>query len=138
MNRIADIGTYCACLLPRKMLEDAPVNPNGPGNGGNSGGSGFQVFPANARAMNRGGETPMTTSAPKFSGSGARLGNSSADTSSERSGFMSKIISRGNSSSSKAGGGGSVAEKREKARLAALARFEQSSTGDDANGLKSS
>jgi len=135
VNRIADIGTYCACLLPRKMLEDAPVNPNG---GGDSGGSGFQVFPANARTMNRGASgapaTSMTT--PMFSGSGARLGSSGSDTNAtERSGFMSKIISRGNSSSGKSAGGESIAEKREKARSAALARFEQNSSGDSSKRM---
>ena len=118
VNRLADLGSWMSCLLPRKLLEDAPVNPNG--KSGSESSSGFQVY-------GRPGALSQTakSSASNFSGSGARLGSNS-NTATHRSGLLSKVISRGRNASKTVSVWDDPQAKREKARQAALARFEKS------------
>jgi hypothetical protein len=99
VNRLADIGVCISCLLPRKLLENAPVgDPNSSSSGGGS--SGFLVKAGN-RSSNA---ANSAVSKATFSGSGARLGGT--DTSS--SGTISPDLT----------------DRRDKARKAALLRQE--------------
>lgn len=64
VNRMADLGVCCSCLLPRQMLENAPVgDPNAS--------SGFLVKEG-TRSTNQ-----ASTKTNAFSGQGNRLGSSS-------------------------------------------------------------
>jgi len=124
VNRLADVGSCLSCLIPKKLLGDAPVNDNNHSSSTSRSSSGFQVY---KRSSNSG----SLISSNAFEGSGMRLGksDSSSNTVSERSGLLSKIISRSgrvNSSSSNTNGDVDTEAKRERARLAALARFEKS------------
>ena len=102
VNRLADVGVCCSCLLPRQMLEHAPVGDTT--GGAASGGS---------RAVS------ASSSAPKaFTGGGSRLGGSTQ----ESTGLLSSWKS--SSSSNK----DDLTDRREKARQAALARLEQQRT----------
>lgn len=104
VNRLADIGMCCSCFLPRKLLENAPVgDPNAPKAGGSSG---FLV-----KAGNR---SSPPNSLASFHGSGARLGGTSS-TSSDSSGTSSNQKSSPDD----------LTDRREKARKAALLRFNQ-------------
>ena len=120
VNRLADLGSYLSCLLPRKLLEDAPVNPNQESGSNNS--SGFQVYGRPGTLSQT-----MKTSTTAFSGSGARLGTNNDDSTTQRTGLFSKVISRGKSNSNTLASENSSV-KREKARQAALARFAKSGT----------
>ena len=115
VNRLANLGSFVSCLLPKKMLENAPVG--GDTNNGSSS-SGFQVHTRGA--MN--GKTSNCATA--FSGSGTTLGTSSSSSGSG-SGIRSVLGNVG-------GFGGSLAEnkgtndltdRREKARRAAMTRL---------------
>jgi hypothetical protein len=106
VNRLADIGMCFSCLLPRKLLENAPVgDPNAPSSGGSSG---FLV-----KAGNRSSPPSSGGQRDFFGGSGARLGGSSTDSSS----------SSGTSSNQKSSPD-DLTDRREKARKAALMRLE--------------
>jgi len=108
VNRLADYGNCCSCLIPRKMLEEAPVGPGGGSDG--SGSSGYQVFSAKKQ------DTPAV-----FSGSGHTLGAPSQE------GRIPLLGSwRGKASQKK--GEESLTDRREKARRAALARMEGDET----------
>lgn len=122
VNRIAEVGACCACLLPRQMLENAPVgdpdaNANNP-----SGGNSFGMSGAVA---------PQAQSIRAFSGTGSKLGGASTSSSSEEStGLVGSLLgkagiggSSGTSGSSK--GTDDLTDRREKARKAALARLEK-------------
>jgi len=114
VNRLADLGVCCSCLLPKKLLEEAPVGPNA-GNNSSSGG-GFQP----------GGPKATMAPAPKaFSGSGATLGSSNSGNANAGGvgGRLLGVIGVGGSAGK---GKDDLIDRREKARKAALARFEQS------------
>mmetsp|Transcript_34410 Transcript_34410/g.71650 ORF Transcript_34410/g.71650 Transcript_34410/m.71650 type:complete len:242 (-) Transcript_34410:1614-2339(-) len=101
VNRLADLGVCCSCLLPKQFLEEAPVGDPNRASGSSS----------NDREAEK-------KKIQAFSGSGARLGSSDTATTSNDS-----------SSWSWAGGRKSpeddLTDRREKARKAALARLEQ-------------
>jgi hypothetical protein len=99
VNRLADIGMCFSCLIPRKLLENAPVGD--PSSSGGGGSSGFLVKAGN-RSSNAANSAVQK---PTFSGSGARLGGS--DTASS-SGTISPDLT----------------DRRDKARKAALLRQE--------------
>ena len=110
VNRLANIGQCCSCLLPKKLLEESPV---GPGGSGGSGG-GFQVY-----GRDKKDDSPATIA---FSGSGNTLG-------SQDSGSRVPLLG-----SWRAGGkkkDETLTDRREKARMAALARFEAQNEGSD-------
>mmetsp|Transcript_13615 Transcript_13615/g.17738 ORF Transcript_13615/g.17738 Transcript_13615/m.17738 type:complete len:239 (+) Transcript_13615:136-852(+) len=99
VNRLSDIGICCSCLLPKKFLEEAPVgDPN--------------------RASGASSAAVQKPKVPSFTGSGARLGSSE----------MSDSSSTWNWSSNRKNSEDDLTDRREKARKAALARMEKSST----------
>jgi hypothetical protein len=128
VNRLADIGNCCSCLLPSKLLEDSPVGGEQPGAAQSS----SFVVPTRA-SMNRGGLMGATTTSPVFSGKGQSLsGQSTVSTSSssESEGLLSRFTRRSTPSESSTTGSSSagsddLTDRREKARKAALARLER-------------
>ena len=115
VNRLADFGVCCSCLLPKKLLEEAPVGPNAGGGSGSS--SGFQVYGRPGRDKKDDGAGSTTTAA--FTGSGSVLGSSNSEESQSR---IPLLGSWGRSAGSKKGED-SLTDRREKARMAALARM---------------
>lgn len=120
VNRLADFGTCCSCLLPKKLLEEAPVGPNAGGSGSGGSSSGFQVFGRPGGGSDKKNEGSSTT-AP-FTGSGTVLGSQNG---SEGSGsrIPSLLGSWGGGGASSKKGEDSLTDRREKARMAALARL---------------
>lgn len=120
VNRLADLGVCCSCLLPKKLLAEAPVGPDA--GGGSSGGSG-QGF----RAFGRPGSTdkkddgPGSSATAAFTGSGTVLGSQNPGESGSRMPLLGSW--RGNAGSQK--GEDSLTDRREKARMAALARMNK-------------
>ena len=139
VNRLADIGNCCSCLLPAKLLENSPI-------GGEPGGGQAQssfVVPTRA-SMNRGvggGNTQAAAAAtaiPAFSGKGHSLSGGHSSTastatsgSSESEGLLSRFTRRKSPSqfstttTTSSSGSDDVVDRREKARKAALARLER-------------
>ncbi|KAL7535823.1 hypothetical protein ACHAXR_008906 [Thalassiosira sp. AJA248-18] len=119
VNRLADFGVCCSCLLPKKLLEEAPVGPNaGGGSGGSS--SGFQVFGRPGGGSDK-KEDGAGSSTAAFMGSGTVLGSQNQE------GGGSRIPLLGSWGGGKAGskkGEDSLTDRREKARMAALTRME--------------
>jgi len=109
VNRLADIGSCMSCLLPKKMLESAPV-------GGNSSSSGFQVHRAGSRTS-----AESSSGASAFSGSGMTLGSSS----STNNGGLGSVFGRIGGNANK-NVGEDLTDRREKVRKAALSRLDQS------------
>ena len=93
------------------MLEEAPVGPNAGAGGGVS--SGFQSFGRPGRGKKEDGSGSSTSAA--FTGSGAVLGSQSE----ERRGLFGSWV--GSTASTKVED--SLTDRREKARMAALARM---------------
>jgi hypothetical protein len=104
INRLADLGVCCSCLLPRSLLEHAPVGDPQSKEGG---ASGFLVKP---------GRHAASAVAPAFGGTGNRLGAPAA-----ASGWTSQSRNKD---------AGDLTDRREKARKAALARLEQNQQSD--------
>jgi len=110
VNRLADIGVCCSCFLPKKLLEQAPV---GDPAGASGGGSGFS----------RGGGQALPSRNPQvksFTGTGNKLGSDA-----NSSQWMS---------SSQSGRQDDLTDRREKARMAALARMEASNREQQSDG----
>jgi hypothetical protein len=101
VNRLADIGVCVSCLLPRKLLENAPVGDPNAAQSGGGGSSGYMVKAGNRSNASTGKSQPLT-----FQGSGARLGGTDSATSSNRRSSPDDLTDR-----------------REKARMAALSRL---------------
>lgn len=110
INRLAEIGICCSCLLPKEMLEQAPVGDS------TSGSSGFQAF-----APTRSQQQMKKTKA--FEGSGIKLGSSSED------GLTAKLLMTSRSGSPRAE---DLTNRRERVRKAALARLEHQKQESDA------
>ena len=143
VNRLADVANCFVWLLPKKLLEDSPVGPNGRGDGSAASSSGYQVF-GGSRA-GRDGSASAPTAA--FIGRGARLGGNEGGDASEREGVSNgggSLFGFGNSggirstsSRSSTDGGNKVDEltdRREKARQAALARMERNAGASNSAG----
>ncbi|KAL7494509.1 hypothetical protein ACHAWT_003172 [Skeletonema menzelii] len=111
VNRLANIGQCCSCLLPKKLLEESPVGPNGGGGGGSGGG--FQVYGRDKK------NDSISTQA--FSGSGVALG-------SQDTGSRVPLLGSWRGGKKKEE---TLTDRREKARMAALARFEAQNAGSD-------
>ena len=116
VNRLADFGVCCSCFIPKKLLEEAPVGPNA-GGGANGGSSGFQVFGRPGTDKKDDGSASSATSA--FTGSGTVLGSVNTEDSRSR---IPLLGAWGGKNSSKKGED-SLTDRREKARMAALARM---------------
>jgi len=131
-NRLADYGACLSCFLPKKLLDNAPVGPND-GAGGGGGAPGFQVFPG--RQQGNGAKPTVSTSA--FSGSGAKLGGTNEESNSS---LFGSLIGR---SSENKNNSDDLTDRRERARKAALARFERGNadttamTSESSNGTAS-
>lgn len=104
------------------MLEEAPVGPNA----GSSGGSRFQMLGGTGREKKDGGGRSTTAA---FTGSGVVLGSSEQTSSSSRLPLLGgwKNSSNGDSSGTKSGD--PLTDRREKARMAALARMNAQKNG---------
>mmetsp|Transcript_129626 Transcript_129626/g.375428 ORF Transcript_129626/g.375428 Transcript_129626/m.375428 type:complete len:256 (-) Transcript_129626:14-781(-) len=111
VNRMADIGNCCSCLLPKQLLEDSPV-------GGKEGATQSFVVPTRA-SMNRG----AATSSFAFTGKGHSLGGQ-ASSSVNGQGLLSRLTTT-SSSASGTTASDELTDRREKARKAALARLER-------------
>jgi hypothetical protein len=107
VNRLADLGVCCSCLLPKQMLQDAPV--------GGSGASPFAATPTNA--MQRG-----STNTPTFTGTGHSMAGGPMTTESE--GLLSRWGSSSSSKVTSPPAADDLTDRREKARKAALARLQ--------------
>ena len=148
VNRLADVANCFVWLLPKKLLEDSPVGPNGRGGGGggeSSANSGYQVF-GGSRANRKVGASAPTAA---FIGRGARLGGAGGGDASEGEvasngsgglfgfGVGGGIRNTSNRSSTTTDGGNKKDElthRREKARQAALARMERSNASISSGG----
>lgn len=120
INRLANIGDCCSCLLPKQLLDDSPV--------GGSGNNQLISFAVPTRAsMNRGGGGGTDASNTNaFAGKGHSLGGISATTKTESTGLLSRWSStRATSSSSSGIAADDLTDRRERARKAALARLER-------------
>ena len=115
VNRLADFGVCFSCLLPKKLLEGAPVGPNA--GGGSSGSSGFQVFGQPGRGKKDDGASSGSTAA--FTGSGHSLGSQNGESQSRV-----PLLGSWRGAGSKKGEE-SLTDRREKARMAALARLSK-------------
>lgn len=107
VNRWADLGNCCSCLLPKQLLEDSPVG----GSGNRNKGSSSFLVPTSA-SMKR-GVAKVAPSTQAFSGAGHSLGSGSRSSS-------------GGWTGSSSGSKDDLTDRREKARMAALARLEKS------------
>eukprot|EP00977_Amphora_coffeiformis_P004211 scaffold877_cov154-Amphora_coffeaeformis.AAC.3 len=107
VNRLADLGVCCSCLLPRQLVEHAPVGDPNPSS---SSSSGFLVKPGSLALANN-----SSTSVKAFEGQGKRLGSTTSSSSLTPNGSQK---------------GDELTDRREKARKAALARLERNQQGD--------
>lgn len=105
------------------MLEEAPVGPNAGGSGGSSG---FQMLGGTGREKRDGGGRSTTAA---FTGSGMVLGSSEQTNSSSRIPLLGSWKSSSNGDSSGSKSGDSLTDRREKARMAALARMNAQKNG---------
>lgn len=101
INRTADIGACCSCLIPKSLLEGAPVQEQND----NTTASYSVKAPMNRGFGTSAGGTDTTLPNVAFHGSGARLGGTSMPSSSSSN--------------------DNLTDRREKARKAALARLEK-------------
>jgi hypothetical protein len=113
VNRLSDIGVCCSCLLPRQLLEHAPVgdpndaNPN----------SGFLV---------RAGNRSVAPAPQAFSGTGARLGSATTTTTTASTSILGRWKSPTATKKED-----DLTDRREKARQAALARLARNSQSEN-------
>ena len=141
VNRLADVANCFVWLLPKKLLQDSPVGPDGRPGGSSSSSSnaGYQVF-GGSRGKGSGGSASSSAPTAAFIGRGARLGGGGSG---ERQsniggggifGFGSSNDTSGNASTVN-DKKDELTDRREKAALArmerskaALARMERSNT----------
>jgi deubiquitinase DESI2 len=120
INRMADLGACCACLLPKQFLENAPVGDettNGAdGSGSSFGGAGSGIYA-------RGPSAPQSNTMRAFTGTGYSLSGDSASTT-ESQGLIGSLLGKSSGGGS-AKGTDDLTDRREKARKAALARLEK-------------
>lgn len=133
INRLADFASCLSCLLPRSLMENAPVD-NG-SSGSTAAGGGVAMM----RMQRADGSSSSSTKA--FSGSGSKLGGTSAQSGSgssrqQSNGLFSRVFSATAASvapSASSADNAAVApngdvdlnERRERARKAALNRLER-------------
>ena len=118
VNRLADIGNYCSCLLPKALLDGSPVG----GGTKETGTSQSFVVPTRA-SMNRGGATEGFA----FQGKGQSLQGGSTGIHSEQpsEGLLSRFTRSSTVSTTSTSASDDLIDRREKARKAALARLER-------------
>ena len=126
VNRWADIGNCCSCLLPKKLLEDSPVGGSDSSSSGTAGSPSF-VVPTRA-SMNRSRGAGGAASSFAFSGKGHSLSGQNTDStnsSSESEGLLSSFVRSTTTPAQSAAPKDDLTDRREKARKAALARLER-------------
>ena len=120
INRAADIGSCCSCLLPKQMLEGAPVGD--PDKSGSTASSSFTGI------YKSGPSAPQANDMRAFTGTGQTLGGT-ASSSAESEGLLGTLLGKAggtsNSTSSNNKGTDDLTDRREKARKAALSRLER-------------
>lgn len=142
VNRLADLGVCCSCLLPRKMLENAPVGGSSSTSSTSASSSSFLVKAPPGRSLT--GSTTTSSKTSSFQGTGMKVGGTSSSVSNsydeEQKSLLSRfslgpILGTTSSNSSAAGNNSSMnqrqddlTDRREKARKAALARLEKQKT----------
>lgn len=103
INRMSDIAIFCSCLIPKKLLENAPVKDDE-----NTETSAFVVkAPPGVHRSSTSNTVPTYAHTVAFSGTGSKLCESTS-------------MSASNSTTND-----TLTDRREKARLAALARLER-------------
>lgn len=75
INRLANMGSFMSCLLPRSLTGAAPVEGEGAAAGGRAGAGGGGAYA-------RGSSAPAPRHAPAFAGSGMTLGGAGGATAS--------------------------------------------------------
>lgn len=128
VNRLADVGSCCSCLLPKKMLEAAPVGDTNNSNG-------YQVSGSHGRLTSP-GPNKNEMSRP-FVGTGNTLGscnsnNSNSNGDSTIGMSFQNMLNGGRNQLSSNEKVDNLTDRREKARQAALARLERNG-GDNKN-----
>ena len=150
INRLADIGMCCSCLLPKSMLKNAPVGDTSTTSGSSSTTSSSFLVKAPPGRMIMNDRSSTSSTAKVFNGTGARLGgtsstngssNGSTNSSSndnnneEKKSLISSIFNmttsinqssnNSNISHPQRHDADLLTDRREKARKAALARLDQ-------------
>jgi len=135
VNRLADLGGCCKCLIPKNLLENAPVGDDRGGGQSSNASSGFQVY-GNPGSRNNVQETSHIA----FSGTGSTLGNANVSTSSASGGMSSRLMGAFQSSPRTAAGSNEndLTDRRERARKAALARLEKNKESELTNSSPTS
>jgi hypothetical protein len=105
---LADIGVCCSCFLPKQLLEHAPVGDPTDTGGSRAAGSNLSSKKKNAPAA--------------FTGSGAKLGSAKLGSSGGGGGLFSSLTGAQSSRTD------DLTDRREKARMAAIARMERGNT----------
>ena len=111
INRLADLGVCCSCLLPKNLVDHAPVGDPAYDGSGRPSSSSLNITP--------------------FSGTGSRLGGAeftpTTDASgSERQGLLSRtLMPSAGSRTPQQSQRDDLKDRREKAKKAALARLEK-------------
>lgn len=101
INRLADIGMCCSCLLPKSMLKNAPVGDTSSTSGSTTSSSFLVKAPPGRMIMNDRSST-STSSTPKVSnGIGARLGGTTSSTSASSSNGSTNSSSNDNNEEKK-------------------------------------
>lgn len=131
INRVAYIGSIFSCLIPKKMLESAPVE--GTGEGQNSS-SGFQSFSGSGRGTSFQNNAKVgvgSNTMSRFqSSSGKKLGTNSNDGSNSRlGGGLQALLGTMSVGGTSDRGKDDLTDRRERVRKAALARLEQQGNG---------
>lgn len=140
VNRLANIGECCSCLLPRQLLlGDSPVGGGSENASGNRASSVAGGAAPPGASMNRTGGAAADGggSVIAFAGKGQSLGGTAgggggtSSSSSETTGLLSRWSTTSRASSTVSTGSISqsvddLTDRREKARIAALARLERS------------
>ena len=126
VNRLADVANCFVWMLPKKLLQDSPVGPNGrQGGSSSSNNAGYQVFGGSRGKGSGANATSVPTAA--FIGRGARLGGEESGESQSNSGgggifgFGSSNDTSGSASNAN-GKNDELTDRREKARQAAERR----------------
>jgi deubiquitinase DESI2 len=115
VNRLADVGVCCSCLLPKKLLENSPV-----GDSNKSTESSSFLVRAPTRPTTQ--STTANGTAQAFHGNGLRLGGVATNSDSVDGRFSIRgLVS---SSQGPVSRQDDLTDRREKVRKAALARFE--------------
>lgn len=115
VNRLADIGACCACLIPKQILDGAPV---GDASNTDSTSSPSGIYKSGPSA-------PQANVMRPFQGTGQTLGGASFAESEGLFGSLLNKTIRDSTSTDSNKGTDDLTDRREKARKAALARLEK-------------